>query len=129
MSKLILETYYIFLPIVATALIGWVGYLLKDQKKKEDDRDVKQKAQTTAIMLVLRYMLQRYHGEYKLQGKITYSQYKNWQEIYETYRILGGNSIAEEWNEEVEEMEKAEAHDDMSLYELALRNKYNKADC
>jgi len=129
MSKLILETYYILLPIVATALIGWVGYLLKDQKKKEDDRDVKQKAQTTAIMLVLRYMLQRYHGEYKLQGKITYSQYKNWQEIYETYRILGGNSIAEEWNEEVEEMEKAEAHDDMSLYELALRNKYNKADC
>ena len=129
MSKLILETYYILLPIVATALIGWVGYLLKDQKKKEDDRDIKQKAQTTAIMLVLRYMLQRYHGEYKLQGKITYSQYKNWQEIYETYRILGGNSIAEEWNEEVEEMEKAEAHDDMSLYELALRNKYNKADC
>lgn len=129
MSKLILETYYILLPIVATALIGWVGYLLKDQKKKEDDRDVKQKAQTTAIMLVLRYMLQRYHGEYKIQGKITYSQYKNWQEIYETYRILGGNSIAEEWNEEVEEMEKAEAHDDMSLYELALRNKYNKADC
>lgn len=129
MSKLILETYYILLPIVATALIGWVGYLLKDQKKKEDDRDVKQKAQTTAIMLVLRYMLQRYHGEYKLQGKITYSQYKNWQEIYETYRILGGNSIAEEWNEEVEEMKKAEAHDDMSLYELALRNKYNKADC
>ena len=129
MSKLILETYYILLPIVATALIGWVGYLLKDQKKKEDDRDVKQKAQTTAIMLVLRYMLQRYHGEYKLQGKITYSQYKNWQEIYETYRILGGNSIAEEWNEEVEEMEKAEDHDDMSLYELALRNKYNKADC
>lgn len=129
MSKLILETYYILLPIVATALIGWVGYLLKDQKKKEDDRDVKQKAQTTAIMLVLRYMLQRYHGEYKLQGKITYSQYKNWQEIYETYRILGGNSIAEEWNEDVEEMEKAEAHDDMSLYELALRNKYNKADC
>lgn len=129
MSKLILETYYILLPIVATALIGWVGYLLKDQKKKEDDRDVKQKAQNTAIMLVLRYMLQRYHGEYKLQGKITYSQYKNWQEIYETYRILGGNSIAEEWNEEVEEMEKAEAHDDMSLYELALRNKYNKADC
>lgn len=129
MSKLILETYYILLPIVATALIGWVGYLLKDQKKKEDDRDVKQKAQTTAIMLVLRYMLQRYHGEYKLQGKITYSQYKNWQEIYKTYRILGGNSIAEEWNEEVEEMEKVEAHDDMSLYELALRNKYNKADC
>lgn len=129
MSKLILETYYILLPIVATALIGWVGYLLKDQKKKEDDRDVKQKAQNTAIMLVLRYMLQRYHGEYKIQGKITYSQYKNWQEIYETYRILGGNSIAEEWNEEVEEMEKAEAHDDMSLYELALRNKYNKADC
>lgn len=129
MSKLILETYYILLPIVATALIGWVGYLLKDQKKKEDDRDVKQKAQTTAIMLVLRYMLQRYHAEYKLQGKITYSQYKNWKDIYDTYKILGGNSIADEWNEDIENMEKIDASDDISLYELALRNKYNKADC
>lgn len=129
MSKVILETYYTLLPIVATALIGWVGYLLKDQKKKEDDRDVKQKAQNTAIMLVLRYMLQRYHSEYKLQGYITYSQYKNWKDIYETYKILGGNSIADEWNEDIENMEKIESSDDMSLYELALRKKYNKAGC
>lgn len=128
MSKLILETYYILLPIVATALIGWVGYLLKDQKKKDSDRDIKQKAQSTAIMLVLRYMLQRYHGEYKLQEKITYSQYKNWQEIYTTYKTLDGNSIAEEWNEEVEAMEKTESKDDMSLYELALRKKYGNVD-
>ena len=33
--KVLLETYYILLPIIATALIGWVGVLLKGQKKEK----------------------------------------------------------------------------------------------
>lgn len=34
MMEVLLQTYYILLPIIATALVGWVGVLLKDQKKK-----------------------------------------------------------------------------------------------
>lgn len=43
MMEVLLQTYYILLPIIATALVGWVGVLLKDQKKKEKDRDEIQK--------------------------------------------------------------------------------------
>lgn len=32
--EVILQTYYTLLPIIATALVGWVGILLKNQKKK-----------------------------------------------------------------------------------------------
>ena len=72
--EVLLQTYYILLPIIATALVGWVGVLLKNQKKKDTDREEKQKALSEGIMMILRYMLQRYHGEYMIRKKISYGQ-------------------------------------------------------
>lgn len=120
--KVLLETYYILLPIVATALIGWVGVLLKGQKTKDTELAKKQAAQSAGIMMILRYMLQRYHGEYKLQGKITYNQYQNWKDIFKIYTQLGGNSVAVEWDEDIENMEKCDSASEMSIYETMLRN-------
>ena len=120
--KVLLETYYILLPIVATALIGWVGVLLKEQKTKNTELEKKQAAQTAGIMMILRYMLQRYHGEYKLQGKITYNQYQNWKDIFNIYKELGGNSVAVEWDEDIDRMEKCESASEMSIYETMLKN-------
>lgn len=121
--KIILETYYILLPIVATALVGWVGLLLKGQKKEKNELTRRQEAQSRGIMVILRYMLQRYHGEYRLQKQITYNQYKNWKDIYQIYTDLGGNSIAEEWNEDIEQMDKCESTQEMSIYEAFLQNR------
>lgn len=120
--KVLLETYYILLPIVATALIGWVGVLLKGQKKEKTELEKRQEAQSAGIMMVLRYMLQRYHNEYKLQGKITYNQYKNWKDMFKVYTQLGGNSVAVEWDEDIERMEKCESASEMSVYEIMLKN-------
>lgn len=120
--KILLETYYILLPIIATALIGWVGILLNGQKKEKTEAEKRQAAQSQGIMLILRYMLQRYHGEYRMQKEITYNQYKNWKDIYQIYTDLGGNSIAEEWNEDIEHMNKCESVQEMSIYEAMLKN-------
>lgn len=120
--KILLETYYILLPIIATALIGWVGVLLNGQKKEKTEAEKRQAAQSQGIMLILRYMLQRYHGEYCMQKEITYNQYKNWKDIYQIYTDLGGNSIAEEWNEDIERMNKCESVQEMSIYEAILKN-------
>lgn len=120
--KILLETYYILLPIIATALIGWVGVLLNGQKKEKTEAEKRQAAQSQGIMLILRYMLQRYHGEYRMQKEITYNQYKNWKDIYQIYTDLGGNSIAEEWNEDIERMNKCESVQEMSIYEAILKN-------
>ena len=119
--NILLETYYILLPIVATALIGWVGYLLKDQKKKGLEQEEKQAALAAGIMMVLRYMLRRYHAEYMLQGYVTYNQYKDWCELFSVYRSLGGNSVALEWDKDVRHLEKRESASEASLYEVALR--------
>ena len=120
--KILLETYYILLPIIATALIGWVGVLLNGQKKEKTEAEKRQAAQSQGIMLILRYMLQRYHGEYRMQKEITYNQYKNWKDIFQIYTDLGGNSIAEEWNEDIERMNKCESVQEMSIYEAMLKN-------
>ena len=119
--EVILQTYYTLLPIIATALVGWVGVLLKNQKKKDTDREEKQKALSEGIMMILRYMLQRYHGEYMIQGRISYSQYQNWKDIFGVYRALGGNSIAIQWDHEIDELDKCES--DVSPYEEMLKKR------
>lgn len=129
--NILLETYYILLPIIATAILGWVGILLKEQKKKESDKDkIAQKkeeeiasirkANSEGIKLILRYMLKRYHSEYMLQEKITYNQYKDWIDLWKAYEALNGNSIAEEWNDDIENLDKCDSISDMSLYETVL---------
>lgn len=135
--EVLLQTYYIILPIVATALVGWVGVLLKDQKKKEKDREEEirkqdveakriRKANSTGIMLVLRYMLKRYHSEYMIQGKMTYAQYQDWMDLFAAYTALGGNSIAEDWNRDIEALEKRESVSDISPFEAMLRQSVEK---
>ena len=117
--EILLQTYYILLPIVATALIGWVGVLLKNQKKEERKKENKQKALSDGITMILRYMLQRYHGEYMIRKKISYGQYQNWKDMMSVYRALGGNSIAIEWDHDIDELEKCES--DVSPYEEILK--------
>lgn len=128
---ILLETYYTLLPIIATAILGWVGVLLKEQKKKESDRDkiakkkeeeiaLIRKANSEGIKLILRYMLKRYHNEYMIQGKITYNQYKDWIDLWKAYEALNGNSIAVEWNNDIENLDKCDSISDMSLYESVL---------
>ena len=119
--EVILQTYYTLLPVIATALVGWVGVLLKNQKKKDADREEKQKALSEGIMMILRYMLQRYHGEYMIRKKISYSQYQNWKDIFSVYKALGGNSIAIEWDHEIDELDKCES--DVSPYEEMLKKR------
>ncbi|MDO5785868.1 MAG: hypothetical protein Q4P20_12480 [Eubacteriales bacterium] len=137
--NVLLQTYYILLPIIATSLLGWVGVLLKSQRKKEAEREQEtrkkedaqeqmQKANSVGIMLVLRYMLKRYHVEYMMQSKITYNQYKEWIELFKAYADLGGNSIAEEWNEDIENMEKCESMDERSPFELMLEQGIKRED-
>lgn len=126
--EVILQTYYILLPIVATSLIGWVGFLLNKQREKEeklqkDREDIAKirKANSEGIKLVLRYMLSRYHAEYMIQGKITYSQYKEWIDIFAAYRALGGNSIAMDWNDDVEKIEKCNSLNGTTTFESMFK--------
>lgn len=97
MENLLLETYSIALPIVLTALMGYIVWLLKKQKK---DRD----ANSKGTMLLLRVQLSEYHDKYTILGSIPSYAYENFCEMYEAYHELGGNGMITKMKEEIDEL-------------------------
>lgn len=97
MENLLLETYSIALPIVLTALMGYIVWLLKKQKK---DRD----ANSKGTMLLLRVQLIEYHDKYTILDSIPFYAYENFCEMYEAYHELGGNGMITKMKEEIDEL-------------------------
>ena len=97
MEKLLMETYSIALPIVLTALMGYIVWLLKKQKK---DRD----ANSKGTMLLLRVQLIEYHDKYMAIDSIPSYAFENFCEMYEAYHELGGNGMITKMKEEVEKL-------------------------
>lgn len=93
MGEFLMQTYKIVLPIV----LGYIVYLLKDQKKERD-------AQTKGLMLLLRVQLIEYHDKYTAQDEIPSYAYQNFCEMYEAYHALGGNGMVTKMNEEIHEL-------------------------
>lgn len=97
MEKILMETYSIALPIVLTALMGYIVWLLKKQKK---DRD----ANSKGTMLLLRVQLIEYHDKYTILGSIPSYAYENFCEMYEAYHELDGNGMITKMKEEIDEL-------------------------
>lgn len=70
MNDLLLQTYLVALPIILTALMGYIVWLLKKQKR---DRD----ANSKGTMLLLRVQLIEYHDKYMRIGEIPSYAYEN----------------------------------------------------
>ena len=97
MEQFIYSTYTIVLPIIVTALMGYVVWLLKNQKK---DRD----ANSKGTMLLLRVQLIEYHDKYMMLGDIPSYAYENFMEMYDAYHALGGNGMITKMMHEIEEL-------------------------
>lgn len=97
MEKILMETYSIALPIVLTALMGYIVWLLKKQKK---DRD----ANSKGTMLLLRVQLIEYHDKYMALGSIPSYAFENFCEMYEAYHKLGGNGMITKMKGEIDEL-------------------------
>lgn len=97
MEHFLMQTYTIALPIILTALMGYVVWLLKNQKK---DRD----ANSRGTMLLLRVQLIEYHDKYTAIGHIPSYAYENFCEMYEAYHTLGGNGMITKMKREIDEL-------------------------
>ena len=93
------------LTVVVTPLMGYIVWLLKEQKK---DRT----AQEKGIMLLLRVQLIEYHDKYMRKGKIPTYAFQNFEDMYEAYHELGGNSMAEKMHDEINELRLQQKGDD-----------------
>lgn len=83
--------------IVLTAFMGYIVWLLKQQKKERD-------ANSRGTMLLLRVQLIEYHDKYMAQGYIPSYAYQNFCEMYEAYHELGGNGMITKMHEEIHEL-------------------------
>ena len=92
-KEILIQTYTIVLPV----LLGYIVWLLKNQKK---DRD----ANSKGTMLLLRVQLIEYHAKYTALGTIPSYAYQNYCEMYEAYHELGGNGMVTKMKQEIEEL-------------------------
>ena len=93
----IMDIISIALPIILSALMSYVVFLLKEQKK---DRD----ANAKGTMLLLRVQLIEYHDKYVEEGEIPSYAYDNFVEMYEAYHALGGNGMVTKMYEEIHDL-------------------------
>lgn len=82
---------------VITPLLGYIVWLLKNQKK---DRD----ANSQGTMMLLRVQLIEYHDKYMKLGGIPSYAYENFCEMYNAYHALGGNGMVTKMKQEIEEL-------------------------
>lgn len=97
MGEFMMQTYMIALPIVLTSLLGYVVWLLQNQKKARD-------ANSKGTMLLLRVQLIEYHTKYTALGEIPSYAYQNFIEMYDAYHELGGNSMITKMRDEIDEL-------------------------
>lgn len=92
-KEILMQTYTIVLPV----LLGYIVWLLKNQKK---DRD----ANSKGTMLLLRTQLIEYHTKYMKLGDIPSYAYQNFCEMYDAYHALGGNGMVTKMKREIDEL-------------------------
>lgn len=98
LGKLLLETYRIALPIILTSLMGYIVWLLKEQK---EDRDANAKG--TKMLLMIKLI--EYHDKYMTIGSIPSQAYSNFHKMYQCYKEMGdGNPSIEKMKQEIEEL-------------------------
>lgn len=93
MQKIIVDICAIIMP----TLLGYVVWLLKNQKK---DRD----ANSKGTMLLLRVQLIEYHEKWTERGYITKHELENFIEMYDAYHSLGGNGMVTKLLEEIKKL-------------------------
>ena len=128
--QILLDTYYTLLPIVATSLMGYVVWYLQTQKKQTtarvEEENKRREANSNGTKVMLLYMLERLHTEYKLQGFVSHEQRDRFREIYEAYHNLGGNGYGTALWEDIKELEIRNDETIVSPYAKLLKEVYEK---
>lgn len=98
--KFFLDTYTIALPV----LLGYIVWLLQEQKRKQNLAIKKRDDNSKGTMLLLRVQLIEYHDKYTQKGEIPSYAYQNFCEMYEVYHSLGGNGMITKMKREIDEL-------------------------
>lgn len=120
MFEILKQTYFIVLPIVVTAFMGYIINQMQQQNKKRD-------ANSEGTKLILFYMLERWHAEYMAQEFVSTQQRKQYEEAYCAYHNLGGNGNGTAMWEEIQELPVRNDKPTVNPY-IKLLKKANRED-
>ena len=115
--EMLKETYTIALPIVLTAFMGYIVWLLKNQKS---DRD----ANSRGTMLLLRVQMIEYHNKYMALKEIPSYAYQNFMEMYDAYHALGGNGMVTKMKNEIEELHLKQKERILNMTDLGFLTEF-----
>ena len=129
---ILLQTYYTVLPIITTSLMGYVIWVLQNNRKKEafrieaenkriEEENRKQQALTEGTRMILLYMLERLYEEYKIQDYVTHEQRDKFHNIYDAYHALGGNGYGTALWDTIQELEIRNDADGVSPFVKMLK--------
>lgn len=89
-QDILTTTYNVVLPV----LMGYIVWLLKEQKKVKD-------ANGRGTMVILKRYLRDDHNLAVEKGYVTELERVEYAEMYKAYADLGGNGVGKVWYEEV----------------------------
>lgn len=108
MKEFLLQTYSIALPIILTALMGHIVWLLKEQKKERSEQKKERDALEKGLMILLRIKLIEYHDKYMALGSIPSYAYQNYCDMWSIYHyIFNGNGVGDKMWEEIKALHLA----------------------
>ena len=90
MNEFLMNTYTIALPLV----LGYIIWLLKEQRKVRS-------ANSEGTKCLLRVKLIEYHDKYVEKKAIPSYALRNWIEMFNAYKRLGGNGMIDGMDHEV----------------------------
>ncbi len=90
MTEFLMTTYTIALPIV----LGYIVWMLKEQKKVRG-------ANSEGTKCLLRVKLIEYHDKYMEKKAIPSYALRNWVEMFNAYKGLGGNGMIDGMDKEI----------------------------
>ena len=122
--EVITKIVYILLPV----LLGYLVWLLKEERTERKDIKTEQSATTLGIKEILGYMIDRYYSEIMLQGYITTDQRNTIEGVFVAYAANKGNGARKKKYEELMKIKIDDSKPNVSLYYQMLKENYKK-DC
>lgn len=124
--KLLYDVFTIALPI----LLGYLIWLLKEERDERKEIKSEQNATTLGIKEILGYMIDRYYSEIMLQSYITTDQRNTIEGVFIAYAANKGNGARKKKYEELMKMRIDDSKPNTSLYYQMLEKQYkHKKEC
>lgn len=118
--KLLYDIFTIALPI----LLGYLIWLLKEERGERKEIKSEQNATTLGIKEILGYMIDRYYSEIMLQEYITTDQRNTIEGVFIAYAANKGNGARKKKYEELMKMRIDDSKPNTSLYYQMLEKQY-----